>query len=154
MPTLYIAVKRIPKSNIAAPTQVQRIFAEKKALLAIQHPNLMVFFNTLKDDDNIYFVNEMIQGGPLYRHIRSGVDGCLECVAAQFYAAQTVLALKAIHEANYCHRDIKANNVLLTADGNIKVIDLGYVKELEGYNGKSQSFVGTPHAMVSSTLRC
>jgi serine/threonine protein kinase len=141
----YYAVKKIPKATIAAP---QRIFAEKKALLAIQHPNIMVFYNTLKDDEHIYFVNELIRGGPLYLHIRAGVDGCLDCTAAQFYTAQTVLALKAMHRANFCHRDLKANNVMLTADGNIKLIDLGYVKELDGYSGKSQSFVGTPHAMA------
>ena len=145
-------MKKIPKANVAAPAQVQRIFAEKKALLAVRHPNVMVFFNTLKDDEHIYFVNEFIRGGPLHRHIRAGTDGCLNSSTVQFYAGQVVLGLRAMHQAGYCHRDLKANNVLLSAEGHVKLIDLGYVKELEGYDAKSHSFVGTPHAMAPEMI--
>ena len=65
----------------------------------------------------------------------------------KFYAAQIVLAVDHLHRQNIVHRDLKLENVMLDADGYVKVIDFGLAKMLRGQQ-QTSTFVGTPEYLA------
>jgi serine/threonine protein kinase len=68
-------------------------------------------------------VLELLQGGELFNHLRQ--HGRLNEVEAKFYGAQVLLAFTHMHAKNIAYRDLKPENLLLTEDKTIKIVDFG-----------------------------
>ena len=155
----HFALKKIPKA-----TATPRVFAEKSALQAVTHPYVLRFHRTFQDANHLYFLLELCRGGPLFEHVRAAPAGRLALDPfVRVYGAQLVLALRAMHDAGFAHRDLKANNVLLSERGDCRLIDLGFAKQLceieggaetseEYVRARTHSFCGTPHAMAPELL--
>lgn len=93
---------------------------------------------------------EFIDGKPLYQCIwkyRDGTGRFPEPVA-QFFAAQLVLAVRALHAGGFVHRDLKSGNVLVDQRGFAKVIDFGFAKALATTDDRTHSFCGTHYVMA------
>lgn len=71
----------------------------------------------------------------------------------RFYIAELVVALEHIHMQGIVYRDIKLENVLLDADGHVKLVDFGLCKKL-GARGRSKSFCGTEEYMAPEVIAC
>lgn len=84
---------------------------------------------SFQDPENLYLVMEYLPGGDLMNLlIKKDIFSHEE---AQFYTAEILLALDSVHKMKYIHRDLKPDNVLLDADGHIKLSDFGLCKHTE-----------------------
>ena len=71
---------------------------------------------------------------------------------AMFYTAEVVLALNAIHEMGFIHRDVKPDNMLLDNTGHLKIADFGLCKENMGFGDRTSTFCGTPEFLAPEVL--
>lgn len=93
---------------------------------------------------------EYISGGELFFHI--GREKRFSETRCRFYAGEILLALAYLHKHNIVYRDLKLENLLLDANGHVKITDFGLVKEDIGYNGTTSTFCGTPEYLAPEVL--
>jgi serine/threonine protein kinase len=128
--TLY-AMKALDKERVLSDETLEENTEREKEILALMTNQSIPFCVGLKyafqTPSNLYFVTDFCQGGELFFHLKT--MGKFSEVWARFYAAQLVLALGAIHELRIIYRDLKPENVLLDADGYIKITDFGLSKQ-------------------------
>lgn len=106
-----------------------------------------------QDETNLYLVMDYYCGGDLLTLLSKFEDRLPEDMA-KFYIAEMILAIDSIHQLKYVHRDIKPDNVVLDANGHIRLADFGSCLKL-GFNGFIQSnvAVGTPDYISPEILR-
>jgi protein kinase A len=94
--------------------------------------NYLSFFlyriETFQDAQALYFVSEYVQGGELFRLIKS--EKYFPNDAALFYATEILLALAYLHSQKIAYRDLKPENLIINSDGHIKMTDFGFTKKL------------------------
>ncbi|XP_065345680.1 serine/threonine-protein kinase Genghis Khan isoform X4 [Cloeon dipterum] len=106
-----------------------------------------------QDDNNLYLVMDYYCGGDLLTLLSKFEDRLPEDMA-RFYIAEMVLAINSIHALRYVHRDIKPDNVLLDANGHIRLADFGScLKLFEDGTVQSNVAVGTPDYISPEILR-
>merc|ERR1719359_1319617 len=112
----------------------------------------MALVKTFETAKSVYILSELITGGELHSAIRQ-VPGVLSKAQAQFYTGSLVIILEALADRSICYRDLKPENVMLDAQGYLKLIDMGIAKKLE--EGKTRTFtmIGTPHYMAPEVMR-
>ncbi|MCD8006845.1 MAG: Stk1 family PASTA domain-containing Ser/Thr kinase [Oscillospiraceae bacterium] len=118
-----VAVK-ILKREFAENEEFVRYFRnESRAIAVLSHPNIVKIFDVGYEHDLQYIVMEYINGITLKECIeQKGMLQWRECV---HYTIQILRALQLAHDRGIIHRDIKPQNVMLLADGTIKVMDFG-----------------------------
>jgi serine/threonine protein kinase len=124
-----VAVKILRTNPSASEQQPRRLFREAQAASALNHPNIAVVHD-IGSDPAVgldFIVMEWVQGTPL-----SALIGKRKLAAgdAVKYAIQIADALAAAHAAGIIHRDIKPGNIMITAAGQVKVLDFGLAKHL------------------------
>jgi len=112
-----VALKLLPPEFAANPERKQRFEQEAKAIAALNHPNIVSVFDVGEN----YFITELVDGESL-KKANLTLRGCLDV------AAQIADGLSAAHSAGVKHRDIKPDNILLTRDGRVKILDFGLAK--------------------------
>jgi serine/threonine protein kinase len=110
----------------------ERLQREESLLAALEHPNIArLYASGMSDDGQLYLVLEYVQGMPLDRY-------CASCAAslAQRFAlfVQIADALTHAHERLIVHRDLKPSNVLVTDEGEARLLDFGVAKLLDAEN--------------------
>ena len=95
---------------------------------SISSPFVMEFVRSYKDDHNIYFLTEFINGMELFDAIR--VIGMLDANQCMLYGAQLLHIIESMHDNGIIYRDLKPENVMVCKDGYLKLIDLGTCKQL------------------------
>jgi serine/threonine-protein kinase len=116
--------------------RAQRMFRrEAEALRRLAHPNIVHFFSLTEDQGHLALVMELVQGEPLSTIIAranatrpSQSAPCVPLVLAWHYFAQLLGALAAVHELGILHRDVKPANVIVRADGVVKLTDFGIAR--------------------------
>lgn len=143
------ALKRVQKEDGKVPNEVER---ECQLLAANDHPFVMTLVKTFETVDNVYMLTELITGGELHAAMRK-IPNCLSRRQAQFYVGSLILVLESLQDRNIVYRDLKPENVMLDAQGYLKLIDFGIAKKME--EGKSRTFtlIGTPHYMAPEVMR-
>ena len=128
------AVKRIKQALAASSGNVERVFAERDALMKCSRgsPFIATLHGVAKDRTYLYFILECAEGGDLNKHITSSCGRRLGETRARFYAAEIILGIRHMHEHGVVHRDLKANNIALTGEGHIKIFDFGLAKIICG----------------------
>lgn len=110
----------------------------------MKHPFIVEMHYAFQSPDRLYFVLDYVSGGDMFHHIRKKIRFSEK--EAKFYACEIVLALECLHEKGFIYRDIKPENILITADGHLKLTDFGlskYVEENNENNGQTNTFCGT-----------
>jgi eukaryotic-like serine/threonine-protein kinase len=121
-----VAVK-IPHAHIAADPEFRARFQhEALAAASLHHPNIVDVFDVGQQDGSDYIVMEFVEGLDLKRVIQR--DAPLNNVTAVQIAIQIAVGLHAAHQAGMVHRDVKPQNVIVTADGHARVTDFGIAK--------------------------
>jgi serine/threonine-protein kinase len=125
-----VAVKvLLPALAEQDPTYSTRFEREARAAAALDNSSLVTVYDTGVDDDSQYIVMEYIPGHSLARIL---AGGRLEVPEAVRIATRVADALAAAHAAGILHRDIKPANVMLTEIGDVKVLDFGIARLLDG----------------------
>jgi cGMP-dependent protein kinase len=121
---------------------------EKNVLLKVDHPFIMKMVKYLKNENYIFFIEEYINGKELWEVIRD--IGLLSKEQTQFYSASILLAIDYLHKKKIIYRDIKPENIMVTENNYIKVIDFGTVKEIKE---RTSTIIGTPHYMAPEIIK-
>jgi len=124
----FVAIKVLPPEKVADPERKRRFVQEAKAASALNHPNIVHVYDIDQQDGVDYIAMEWVEGITLGEAI--GHKG-LKLGEALKYAVQIADALAKAHAAGIVHRDLKPGNVMVTADGRVKVLDFGLAKLAE-----------------------
>ena len=123
-----VAIKILPRDKVADPERKRRFMQEARAASALNHPNIVTLYDIASDAGVDYLVMEHIAGKSLDKVIAAKGLPLAEVIG---YATQIAGALAAAHTAGIVHRDIKPANVMVTSDGQVKVLDFGLAKLVE-----------------------
>jgi eukaryotic-like serine/threonine-protein kinase len=129
-----VAIKLMHRGLASDADQLERFRREARAVAQLSHPHIVTVIDAGEEEwagaggATPYIVFEYVEGETLKSLIKSG--GPLEITAAFAYAVEIARALGAAHEHQIVHRDVKPQNVLLTAEGAAKITDFGIARSL------------------------
>jgi len=148
-----VAVKVLRPSVSGMTMRVDRFFQEARAAARVNHPNLTHVYYVGGDGSYRFFAMEYVRGQSLNEYVDANGPPDLE--TALDWLVQAASGLAAAHEAGIVHRDVKPSNVLIRADGSVKVTDFGLSKSLDGNVNISQedTVIGTPTYMSPEQCR-
>jgi hypothetical protein len=142
----HVAVKTLDPVIGRDETIRARFRREAITAAAVTHPNIVGTYDTGEDDEVAYIVMELVHGITLRQLIDR--DGALPVPIAADIAYQVADALSVAHARGLVHRDVKPGNVLVQADGRVKVTDFGIAKAADN-DGEELTKTG----MVVGTAR-
>ncbi|KAK3241718.1 hypothetical protein CYMTET_48546 [Cymbomonas tetramitiformis] len=143
------ACKILKKSMIDRLGQREHTLNERDCLMEVKHPFVLDMIKSFQTERKLYIIMELIQGGELYNYCQK--KGPLPLADVQFYAAQVVSGLQALHDKGYAYRDLKPENILIDKEGYLRIVDFGFAKIIEG---QTFTFCGTPDYMAPEILTC
>src|SRR6266516_4007571 len=122
------ALKLLPRRFTGDAERLKRFQQEARALVGLNHPNILTVYEIGEDHSTQYIASELIEGETLRQRL---MRGRIEVGEAVDIAIQVASALAAAHEAGIVHRDINPGNIMLRPDGYVKVLDFGIAKLAE-----------------------
>ena len=123
-----VAIKVLPELVSADAERLQRFEVEAKAAAALNHPNILAVYQMGTYAGTPYLVSELLEGKTLAETVRRGP---LPLRKATEYGVQIAQGLAAAHEKGIVHRDLKPDNLFVTKDGRIKILDFGLAKVIQ-----------------------
>src|SRR5262252_3297300 len=122
-----VAVKILPASFAADADRLRRFEQEARAVAALNHPNILAVHDIGQQDSTPYIVSELLEGESLRAILARGP---LSHRKAIDYSIQIAHGLAAAHSKDIAHRDLKPDNIFVTRDGRIKILDFGLAKNV------------------------
>ncbi|XP_041035209.1 MAP/microtubule affinity-regulating kinase 4 isoform X3 [Carcharodon carcharias] len=135
-----VAIKIIDKTQLN-PTSLQKLFREVRIMKCLNHPNIVKLFEVIETEKTLYLVMEYASGGEVFDYLVS--HGRMKEKEARAKFRQIISAVQYCHQRNIVHRDLKAENLLLDGDCNIKIADFGFSNEFQ-FGNKLDTFCGSP----------
>ncbi|XP_071225544.1 MAP/microtubule affinity-regulating kinase 3-like isoform X3 [Salvelinus alpinus] len=135
-----VAIKIIDKTQLN-PTSLQKLFREVRIMKILNHPNIVKLFEVIETEKTLYLVMEYASGGEVFDYLVA--HGRMKEKEARAKFRQIVSAVQYCHQKHIVHRDLKAENLLLDADMNIKIADFGFSNEFV-MGSKLDTFCGSP----------
>ena len=144
------------KAQIVASHQQRNIMNEKNIVAECDHPFILKLMKTFADENSLFMLLELVQGGELWTLLYEKFEALERChwggfqiPAARFFSSCVVSAFQYLHSMGVAYRDLKPENLLLDADGYLKVVDFGFAKRIPFYKGnvlsqRSFTLCGTP----------
>ena len=142
------AVKILSKMKVLQLKQIQHIQNEKNILASIEHPFIVNLVESFQDNQNLYLVFDLVQGGEIFRLLRKENNTFPNDVVL-FYASELTLALSYLHSQSIAYRDMKPENLLVANDGHIRITDFGFAKKIED---KTYTLCGTPDYLAPEII--
>eukprot|EP01060_Flectonema_neradi_P001211 TRINITY_DN10717_c0_g2_i1.p1 TRINITY_DN10717_c0_g2~~TRINITY_DN10717_c0_g2_i1.p1 ORF type:complete len:576 (+),score=131.50 TRINITY_DN10717_c0_g2_i1:123-1850(+) len=142
-----MAVKILDLSTLADDSKAQAIIREVELLSKLTHENIVDYYDSKIDEENneLQLFMEMVNGGSLGQFVRDCSEQLTEAVVAK-YTAQILEGVAYLHTNNVVHRDLKGDNILMSADGTMKISDFGTSKNINPVGR-----VGVPEASFSNS---
>ncbi|TPP66074.1 MAP/microtubule affinity-regulating kinase [Fasciola gigantica] len=135
-----VAIKIIDKTQLS-PSSRQKLFREVRLMKLLDHPNIVKLFEIIENDRILYLVMEFASGGEVFDYLVT--NGRMKEKEARSKFRQIVSAVQYCHQKRIIHRDLKAENLLLDSDLNIKLADFGFANEFNP-GTKLDTFCGSP----------
>jgi tRNA A-37 threonylcarbamoyl transferase component Bud32 len=121
-----VALKVINRSLMDSPAMVERFRREVRAAARLTHPNIVHAYDAEQAGDTHFLVMEYVEGKSLAAVVAE--RGPLPVVGACEYIRQAALGLQHAHERGMVHRDVKPQNLMLTPEGQVKILDFGLAR--------------------------
>ena len=138
-----VAIKVLPELVSSEPDRLQRFETEAKATAALNHPNILAVYAMGTYAGVPYLVSELLEGTTLAETARRGP---LPLRKAIDYGVQIAHGLAAAHEKGIVHRDLKPDNLFVTKDGRIKILDFGLAKVIPPKDAVTEPGAHSHHA--------
>lgn len=135
-----VAIKIIDKTQLNQ-SSLQKLFREVKIMKCLDHPNIVKLYEVIQTEKTLYLVMEYASGGEVFDYLVA--HGRMKEKEARAKFRQIVSAVQYLHQKHIVHRDLKAENLLLDADMNIKIADFGFSNEFIT-GTKLDTFCGSP----------
>jgi eukaryotic-like serine/threonine-protein kinase len=120
-----VAIKFLPSAFSHDPDRLHRFEQEARATAALNHPNILAIYDIGTHEGSPYIVSELLEGQTLGARLRSGPIPARKAIE---HGLQIARGLAAAHNKGILHRDLKPDNIFLTEDGRIKILDFGLAK--------------------------
>jgi serine/threonine protein kinase/tetratricopeptide (TPR) repeat protein len=137
-----VALKVLRPEVAGSAERRQRFQREARAVAALNHPNIVTLYSVEEADGELFITMELVEGRSLRELLR---DGPLPVARAVALAAQVCEGLCVAHGSGVLHRDLKPDNLIVTAEDRVKILDFGLAKLLTPASG------GDPDAATMST---
>ncbi|XP_076319505.1 MAP/microtubule affinity-regulating kinase 3-like isoform X5 [Tachypleus tridentatus] len=135
-----VAIKIIDKTQLN-PSSLQKLFREVKIMKLLDHPNIVKLYQVIETEKTLYLVMEYASGGEVFDYLVA--HGRMKEKEARAKFRQIVSAVQYCHQKKIIHRDLKAENLLLDGEMNIKIADFGFSNEFCP-GQKLDTFCGSP----------
>src|SRR5437016_4514196 len=123
-----VAIKVLPAALSQDADRLRRFEQEAQAAGALNHPNILAVYDVGTHDDAPYVVSELLEGESLKDRLDHGPVAQRKTID---YAVQVAHGLAAAHEKGIVHRDLKPDNLFITKDDRVKILDFGIAKLIE-----------------------
>lgn len=148
-----VAIKIVPPHMTTNTIFIKRFEQEYNAAKALDHPNIVKAIEFGRDGGTPFLVMEFVDGESLGQRLERVHH--LEEAEGIKVIGQVAQGLHKAHKLGLIHRDVKPDNILLTPDGQVKLVDLGLVKEIDADLNltRTNRGLGTPHFMAPEQFR-
>ena len=144
-----VALKLLPEDLSTNTERLARLQREAQMLAALNHPNIAAIYGLEESDGVRFLAMELAEGQTLADWLEAGA---LEIDRALPIALRIAEALEAAHEKGIIHRDLKPGNVVVSEDGNVKVLDFGLAKAYETVGESSPELTKSPTIAAPTQL--
>jgi len=147
-----VALKTLAPQFRTDQVLVQRFLKEARAAARLNHPNIVQIYDFGKEGDTYYLAMEYVEGESLAGFLKRGTFTESDAISVTRF---TCRALVVAHSEGLIHRDIKPDNLMLTAKGELKLVDLGVAKRVDEDQSLTQTgqALGTPHYISPEQIR-
>jgi serine/threonine protein kinase/Tfp pilus assembly protein PilF len=147
-----VAIKFLLPKLTATDRSRKRLVREAKAIASLDHPNICAIYEVNEDADKAFIVMQYVEGQSLATKIDSRIITLHEAIGI---AVQIAAALREAHAHGIIHRDIKPQNIMVTTQGLVKVLDFGLAKaisnqQLVDMDGSTVSLISEPGTVVGT----
>lgn len=127
-----VAIKFLPSHLASSEESKARFMREAKSVASLNHPNILGIYEIDEEDSDLFIVMEYVDGETLKSYLPKVTKGTgLPVVQAIDWIEQIANGLKTAHNMNIIHRDIKTENIMITKDGRMKIMDFGLAKLMD-----------------------
>jgi serine/threonine protein kinase len=146
-----VAVKALDQKLVRSKEQLERFRREGRTYARLRHESIVAVHDLVEKDDQVFLVTEYVDGTDLARLLQKG--GAIPADCAAVIGARVAEALDYVHFNAMLHRDVKPANVMLSRDGEVKLMDFGIAKgEDDPALTRAGMLVGSPSYMAPEVL--
>ena len=147
----FYAMKAVRRKDAEKQKILIKYFiTERTNLLKLDHPFIMKLVRTYKNEENIFYMTEYINGRVLSKYLENREQKDIKNIyLTQFYLSFILICVNYLNGKNICHRDLKPDNIMIDEKGYIKLIDFGTSIEIKNY---TSTITGTPHYIAPEVL--
>jgi eukaryotic-like serine/threonine-protein kinase len=145
-----VAVKIIPISFAGDASRLGRFEQEARAAAALSHPDILAVYDIGTHEGGPYIVSELLEGESLRGRLKAGPLPIRKTID---YALQVARGLTAAHNRGIVHRDLKPDNIFITREGVVKILDFGLAKLIRppaAMDDSTQTVRSDPGAIVGT----
>ncbi len=125
------AIKMLNPLLRSKPEIINRFRNEALVLSQLQHPNIVALYDYIENEDGYFIIMEHVEGENLAEYIETTTGPIPQKRAINLFL-KILDAVGHAHSKNIIHRDIKPSNFIITPDNNIKILDFGIAKSIDG----------------------
>lgn len=149
----HVAVKILPASFARDESRVKRFVREARSAAQLEHSNIVQILNIAKQGGLYFIVMQYVKGESLDKKVNR--EGRLSADEATLIIKETAQALAAAHEKDIIHRDVKPENIMLAASGEVKLMDFGLarIRDMVSELTLPGDVLGTPYYLAPEQAR-